>query len=59
MAEEAGWNPPNARELLEANIPDGSQWYEVRMKIKVLSYTVDRVRRRAQGRAGAPEGLQG
>ena len=43
MAEEAGWNPPNARELLEANIPDGSQWYECRLPMhRVISYTVDR-----------------
>ena len=43
MAEEAaGWHPPNAEELLEGSIPNGSQWYECRTKLKVLSYTVDR-----------------
>jgi hypothetical protein len=42
MALEAGWHPPNAQELLEASIPDGSSWYEVRMPLKTISYTVDR-----------------
>ena len=38
----AGWHPPNAQELLEASIPNDSQWYEVRMPLKTLSYTIDR-----------------
>ena len=43
MAQEAaGWCPPNAQELLEASIPDGSQWYEVRTSWETLSYEVDR-----------------
>ncbi len=44
MGEEAqDWCPPKeVQDLLIVNIPDGSQWYELRMKIKVLSYTVDR-----------------
>lgn len=43
MAEsDPGWNPPNAQEILKANIPDNAQWYEVRTRLKTLSYTVDR-----------------
>ena len=38
MAQEAaGWHPPNAQELLEVSIPDGSQWYEVRMPLRNIS----------------------
>jgi hypothetical protein len=39
---DATWNPPDAQEILIANIPDDAQWYEVRTKLKVLSYTLDR-----------------
>jgi hypothetical protein len=43
MAQEAaGWHPPNAQELLEQSIPDGLQWYELRLPLKTLSYTIDR-----------------
>ena len=38
---DEGWNPPNARELLEANIVDGSSWYELRLPLKTLSYSID------------------
>jgi hypothetical protein len=40
--EEAGWHPPNAQELLEASIPDGLQWYELRLPLKTISYEVGR-----------------
>jgi hypothetical protein len=43
MAQEAaGWHPPNAQELIEASIPDGATWYELRLPLKTLSYSVDR-----------------
>jgi len=34
--------PSQRSGILEASIPDGSQWYEVRMPLKTLSYTVER-----------------
>ena len=40
--ESAGWHPPNTQEILETGIPDGSQWYELRLPLKTLSYTVER-----------------
>jgi len=59
MAQEAaGWCPPNAQELLEASIPDGSQWYEVRTSLKTLSYTVDRYDGCLERRSGPQEGFQ-
>ena len=44
MAEDsAGWHPPNAQDILIANIPDGSHWYECRLPLRrTISYTVDR-----------------
>lgn len=41
--EAAGWSPPKeVQDLLIVNIPDGTQWYECRMALKVLSYPVDK-----------------
>lgn len=43
MAQEAaGWSPPDAQEILMANIPDGHAWYELRLPLKTLSYAVER-----------------
>lgn len=42
MASDAGWSSPDAQDILVANIPDNAQWYEVRTRLKTLSYTVDR-----------------
>ena len=39
---EEGWCPPNAQELLEASISVGSNWYELRLPLRTISYTVDR-----------------
>ncbi len=41
--QAAGWCPPNAQDILIANIPDGNHWYENRLPMyRVISYTVDR-----------------
>jgi hypothetical protein len=43
MAEsDEVWSPPDAQDILIANIPENAQWYEVRTKLKTLSYTIDR-----------------
>lgn len=36
------WHPPGVQGLIEAAIPDGMQWYELRMPLDPLSYAVDR-----------------
>lgn len=38
----AGWHPPNAQELLEASIPIGTTWFELRLPITTISYTTDK-----------------
>lgn len=41
MAEEkSGWHPPNANELLEKAIENGSQWYELRLPLKTISFPI-------------------
>ena len=39
---DAGWHPPNAKELLEKAVPEGSHWYEVRTPLKTLSFPVEK-----------------
>lgn len=39
---ESGWHPPNAQELLEASIPDGSSWYELRLPLGPISYPIEK-----------------
>jgi len=43
MAETAvEWHPPNEQDILVANIPDNSSWYEIRgLPLRVLSYSIE------------------